>query len=410
MSSLVRVCPYKISFQWVSYTKIFLVILLMSLQCYFLMPNALVYILKLVMPILLIVFCLKKHNMKVIHNNFIVWLVTFLIISFVSLLYSISISNSIDVALSLCTNTLILIAISQSIESYIDIEFIIKVLIIGGIFYVLTIMLVQGQSLITNGINVSYTNGTLSQFTYIITPVCIYLIWELIENNKYKNVLYILAFAIVYAMGLLSGRRKAILLPLIAVFILAVLKRKKFRIKSLVILVLGCIGIGCFFHYSISNVVLYDIYGYRLDRLFTLFTGEEGRIGGSLVVRQQLIAMSWNTFLKHPVLGIGVNAFRSTNIWKYYAHNNYLELLTSVGLVGTLTYYSAYLYNLIKLFLIKDIEHIKIRNLLITLLLVSVVHDLTAVTYFRTYYTIFLALAFSYTEIYSNGKCIQIKM
>ena len=85
------------------------------------------------------------------------------------------------------------------------------------------------------------------------------------------------------------------------------------------------------------------------DRLVTKFTATStefeaaGAVGGSGVTRNEIWRASWKMFTAHPVLGVGLGGYWIA-ITKYHnasgvstpqeAHNDYLELLSSGGLVG----------------------------------------------------------------------------
>ena len=67
--------------------------------------------------------------------------------------------------------------------------------------------------------------------------------------------------------------------------------------------------------------------------------------------RVTLFQYGMNWFLDNPILGVGINNFRvlSTKTsefagMSFYAHNNYVELLVDIGIVGIVIYYSAYYY------------------------------------------------------------------
>lgn len=57
---------------------------------------------------------------------------------------------------------------------------------------------------------------------------------------------------------------------------------------------------------------------------------------------------AFNTFLEHPILGIGINSSLSYNALHYgtiyYVHNTYLEVLSETGFVGFIVYISLILY------------------------------------------------------------------
>ena len=61
--------------------------------------------------------------------------------------------------------------------------------------------------------------------------------------------------------------------------------------------------------------------------------------------RNVLWANAWHTFTQHPLLGIGINSTLSYSLDQgellaRYIHNTYLEILSELGIVGFITYFS----------------------------------------------------------------------
>ena len=63
--------------------------------------------------------------------------------------------------------------------------------------------------------------------------------------------------------------------------------------------------------------------------------------------------VSEDVFRSHWFNGVGYYSFMNYNKWNVYAHNNYMELLADVGIVGFCTYYWFYFNNLLGYFRIK---------------------------------------------------------
>lgn len=61
-------------------------------------------------------------------------------------------------------------------------------------------------------------------------------------------------------------------------------------------------------------------------------------VDNSTIIRLYYITEGWLGFKKAPIFGHGINSFRY--YYDFYAHNNYIELLFGVGLIGFLIYYS----------------------------------------------------------------------
>ncbi len=81
----------------------------------------------------------------------------------------------------------------------------------------------------------------------------------------------------------------------------------------------------------------------RMALLFQFFSGEGSLMGGSTTIRHWMIRIGWQKFLEHPLLGNGIASSGEILAmaigWRTYLHNNYIEMLSGGGLVGTGLYY-----------------------------------------------------------------------
>lgn len=59
-------------------------------------------------------------------------------------------------------------------------------------------------------------------------------------------------------------------------------------------------------------------------------------------------------FLNSPIVGNGIDTYKFTNIFGVYAHNNYAELLSGIGIFGLLAYYSLFVYMTIQMWKNRD--------------------------------------------------------
>ena len=110
------------------------------------------------------------------------------------------------------------------------------------------------------------------------------------------------------------------------------------------------------FQFSIISIVMFFVF-YNVDifselienniiRMIDLFSVLEGSAkDASTTERLDLINAGLNIFADNPLLGIGLDNFKLIN--RHYAHNNYVELLSDVGLLGLVAYYIIF-YFLVK--------------------------------------------------------------
>ena len=96
----------------------------------------------------------------------------------------------------------------------------------------------------------------------------------------------------------------------------------------------GLFLIGVVFFLIMNVPFLYNEVGFRFEGIVT-----NGEVEGSFRGRERMIALGWSLFRDNPLLGYGVNNFRALSPWNTYAHNNYVELLVDVGVIGTALFY-----------------------------------------------------------------------
>lgn len=143
---------------------------------------------------------------------------------------------------------------------------------------------------------------------------------------------------------ILTGSKKG-LLVLVIIFVMYFVIIKK-PIKYLMFPLLLLI-----FVYAIFNVqFLYDTIGFRVvDMLATLEIGTSVTAAQSTAIRDSMIKEGLRSFWNHPFFGGGMNYFQFINNTRYYSHNNYVELLNNMGIVGLILYYGPFINVFIKL-------------------------------------------------------------
>lgn len=138
-----------------------------------------------------------------------------------------------------------------------------------------------------------------------------------------------------------------------------VLNSSKKRNRHLVfkIAIAGIVFIGVF--WIIFNVdFFYNYIGYRMETFFNFLRGE-GKIDASTLVRQVLVDQAVAFWKQSPIIGNGLDTFKVMSSYGVYSHNNYVELLCNLGIIGVIVYYSYFFYLIVKLFRIKTQNSIK---------------------------------------------------
>lgn len=165
-------------------------------------------------------------------------------------------------------------------------------------------------------------------------------------NKKIRNYIYPLFFLII---NLLTGTRKTFLLIGISLIFIPLLKSKKNVLKIIKLLFVFTVAF-ILIYITVMNVeFLYEVIGERIENVIISVLGGDF-VDGSIYTRNRLTDEAINYFHLSPINGWGLNNFSSMlSTDGLYAHNNYLEILVSSGVVGFIIFFSKYVYLLVKL-------------------------------------------------------------
>lgn len=211
-----------------------------------------------------------------------------------------------------------------------------------------------------------------------------------------QKKIYYFAVAVPLMLIIMTSSRKSLFMSVFSIAMLIVLYTQK---RYYIVRILAALAIIAAAGVAIIRIpVLYEAIGSRFVSLYQYFIYGRRRADTSVEQRQFFIRVAKSFFYEHPVVGIGLNNFgaklsrsftRST-----YAHNNYWEIASGLGVVGLISYYWFYVYLLVKLF--KNVLQKKALSVLFfvyTLLLL--VTEYGMVSYYSRSEQIMLAIAFS---------------
>ena len=227
------------------------------------------------------------------------------------------------------------------------------------------------------------------------------------KEAKWKKWPVNLLVIVVAFIGLLTGSRKSLLLMLL--FVLAFLlfwkperNMGKFLGRLFIMILVAAVVI-----FLVLKVdVLYDAIGNRLEKMYLQwFLGED--VDESSISRAKMVAVGLNIFSKKPWIGFGHNAFKLGGGYDTYSHNNYVELLCSLGILGTVLYYLPVIYFTIEAFRLWR-KGIPGAILPLSILVIQLINDIGQVSYYNYQLNIFMGLAIGYVYLlkkeYKQGK------
>lgn len=274
------------------------------------------------------------------------------------------------------------------IEDYIDkFATLALMLIIAYLFIYERSMLVSKWSLLLNGTSwyrlgngVGVNSNLLALYLCICTFFVIKSFFK--QTSKLKKLLLAILIVLASFFIFLSGSKKGtVLLVLFVVLIPIAVNNKKLNIKYLMI------GIGSAFIviYAMINVpVFYNVVGHRFADMFATLgiktsLKTTNLVGTSTELRVNMFTKAMEMFWQYPLFGGGLNVFFAKSGFGLYSHNNYVELLVSMGFFGFSIYYSFYMYLADKFISLKS-SRIKKENIILLLAIVFI--DSAAINYY----------------------------
>lgn len=343
---------------------------------------------------------------KLVLNVGIIWQLLFCINLIFSLLYAKVLYNGI--LSSFFINVLIILAISQYFDgnsNLLKVKFFLKSFYRWAIIFIIYIcffmlnnrdILKGGGRLGTRGL-VGF--GGATGYSYYTILISIVVLWWAINNSRS----YIKSFSLISGtlyINMLSGGRKALLLPIIVMIINLYYKNKKKMLKFLVILLM----LLFFITLVIMNVdFLYQNIGYRVESLFLSVLGRESNdliTSNSDSYRFSLIKQGFEMFEKEPILGYGIGSSRiiysNLGLGEIHAHNNYIDILISGGILMFLSWYWIYIY--VYILILKKASCDKYSILFISLVIVNLLSDLGSTMYNVLHFNLFITLSTIYLK------------
>lgn len=277
------------------------------------------------------------------------WAWTFWSFAYLSLLWSISLSFSLNI--TLINNALHIIPLASlvpyKIEKIADADKYLKILL-ASFMYQFAVLVIKtpldawGSERIGEAIGVN--PNTIGVTSALSVAIALYLF------NKSRNILYAVLIPTLVVIGLLSGSRKSIVT--LAVVVVAYNSISSRGAKGAITVIVTLFSITCLFYFVMTDETLYSLLGERLEGMLNALFGREGADESSLE-RLQFQTFAMEGFVERPLIGHGVNSFAARMLEigypsVTYSHCNYTEILFCYGSIGIVLYYWIHAYALFK--------------------------------------------------------------
>ena len=228
-------------------------------------------------------------------------------------------------------------------------------------------------------IDVQFTN--INSVSNIASVSIVSIFFELIYKKKVKHLWMCIPDILIVAS---SGSRKSFILLTFGIILIILMKNMNGNlIKTFAKWLIYFLILLLVFHFILS-LPMFEMINRRFSNMLSIFT-DKANIDSSTYIRSRMILMGWKQFLKKPILGIGIGntgkiILSETRYNNSYLHNNYIELLSSGGIIGFLIFYRMYFSNLI-FFLKNKNKNDEIKICLILTICILIL-DFGQVTYY----------------------------
>lgn len=218
----------------------------------------------------------------------------------------------------------------------------------------------------------------------------IYLIDDATKKNWFYYYQYINILFALYVILLTVSKKGTLFASVLFLFYIAISLRSKKGIGRIVIL--GIVAsIAIYYFVDINQINEYLELTVKRFNAFSSQLSSETEFG-STGIRKRLIDFGLVTLQDKPLFGYGMDNFRVLAKGGFYSHNNFIELLVDVGLIGFTLFYSIYVYLL---FMVAKMPKGDLKILFIIFIFIQIAMDMAVVSYggkFGIYMLLFLSV------------------
>lgn len=248
------------------------------------------------------------------------------------------------------------------------------------------VMVIKDSTRVSSEFLNSNTLGMCASFAIVIN---LYLLLSK-KIPVWTTALAFLGVVVVFA----SGSRKALLSLFLGIFLYLMVRSFRKNQRTLHLLrFLIVLPIAVFVVYQILQLPIFSGMMERMEGMLNIVTG--GTVEKSAMIRLSLVQLGISLFKQHPILGIGIDNPRlftyGVTGHSFYLHNNFLEILSSGGVVGFILYYWIYVKLLFTLIRKRDFDDPQ-YCICFVLLILLLIMDYGMVSYYSKSTYVFLLL------------------
>jgi len=349
--------------------------------------------------ILLVGIKMYLQKRRIIFDWFLFLYLLFILVCVISCFIALEPFTSIDRVKTLFLYFILICTLINYIDNYDKLEKLITYFIYSGV--ISSIIIIFGSDL-----SQMHTFGRIlgneNTMSIIIGMTVVFSFYFILY--KEKNI-YIFPAIITLIVVLLTRSRTGFVLVMVNIFLLiCFLDRIDFK-KKIKYIILIILALFLFYYLTVNVPFLYKIVGKRWEHAIHFFRGI-GTSERSISLRAQMIEFGFKMFKEKPIFGYGINnykvLFKNAFGIRRYSHNNYIELLVGVGIVGLISYYLMYFKIMFELIKVKSKSLKNYRYLFLSLLISILIIGYSNVYYFKKHFYIILAMSSILINIYKK--------
>jgi len=361
----------------------------------------------LVLMLLLLFYALRQK--KFVLTCFAKIFAAFTSFCLISVIWSYDKSAALIKCFTLVQLMIMFILLYNYVKKNNKVRYVIWTLCVTGTLFAIYIVHYYGLSAyiygITHGLRMGRDITNVNKIGMILSITALIGVWY-VYYEKRKAAWFTIIICVLVSFG--TGSKTVILSLLIGIFTFFALKAEGIKkIKSVVQAILLITLL-----YNLMRLPAFDLIRHRMDYLMMLFINY-GETDSSTVARLELIKAGLNAFFERPFTGVGIGNgiyIAQAAVGKlYYLHNNYVEMLASLGLFGTIIYYTWYIFPLRRLWIRSKKERDSIACLVMTMLVVKIFMQIGTIAYTdKLSYIIIMLFFITAEEIKTKRRRIRL--
>ncbi|NLB77721.1 MAG: O-antigen ligase family protein [Clostridiaceae bacterium] len=334
----------------------------------------------------------------IVFNRFLLYQVFFIFICVASYFYAVKPNNAITDVRTLALIFIVMFTIVNYIDTKERLFWAVKSFIVSGFIASIYIIAVSDFTVVVRyGSELGNTNA-------VGLMIGISLIFSINEYYREKKRRYLIAVLPMFIVIILTGSRKSLLFVIIAALFISYCRDNGSLKNKIKFLLISTIMLSLVYYLVMEVPIFYQVLGKRIESMIALFIGE-GKVDRSTATRQYMIEAGIDLFKQRPFFGYGAQnyqvMFGMLTGMDRYSHNNFIELLVNVGIIGTFSYYLTNL-RIVK-DLLKFFKEYKNKDLIYAFIAVIFAYFLlgTALVYYDSkHFSFLLAIASVIPNVY----------